>query len=57
MAAESLCDGIPNSSTAGMPRSATSRTSPMRLPMESWVTPGMELMGLRMFSPAMTKNG
>ena len=40
-----------------MPSSTTSRTSPSRLPMESWKHPGIEEMGFLMFSPAITKNG
>ena len=39
------------------PELTTSRTSGIRLPMESWNTPGMEAMGFLMFSPAMTKYG
>ena len=38
----SLCAGIPNSMTAGMPRSASGRTSLRRLSCVCWTTPGIE---------------
>src|SRR5450830_1507971 len=39
---------MPNNSTARMPSSTTSRTSPNRLPMESWKHPGIEEIGFLM---------